>query len=242
MGFTKLDERILQSSIMAENAEIFKVWIAFLAAADFEGIARVSAVYIASCCHLSIETVDMAIEKLSSPDKYSRSLNDEGKRLERIDGGYKLINYLKYRQFTYSMHPEAVKKRRQRDIKGHVETCPGHSASASASPSASASASASENTGFETFWSLYPKKKNKKDAEKAWNKIKSPTETLEKIKNALLWQTKSDQWQKENGQFIPYPASYLNAGAWMDETENKNAPSKPQNKNNGWSFPENAKI
>lgn len=70
---------------------------------------------------------------------------------------------------------------------------------------------------FESFWKLYPKKKSKGDALKAWLKISSPVETLELIKNSLSWQIKTEQWIKEHGQFIPYPATYLNASQWLDE-------------------------
>jgi hypothetical protein len=72
-------------------------------------------------------------------------------------------------------------------------------------------------TKFEMFWKAYPKKIGKGAAEKAWNKITSPGETLELITSALSWQTKSEQWTKDNGQFIPNPSTYLNQKRWLDE-------------------------
>lgn len=74
---------------------------------------------------------------------------------------------------------------------------------------------------FDEFWKIYPKKVGKGAAEKAWNKIKSPVETLEKIKQTLLWQIKSTEWIKEEGQYIPMPASYLNQRRWEDEPKTK---------------------
>jgi hypothetical protein len=100
---------------MAEDSNTFKVWIAFLASCNQSGIAQVSAVYIASVCRLPIEIVMCSIEKLSSPDEFSRSIEREGRRLERVDGGYKIINYLKYREFTHSDSSNAVKQRRYRE-------------------------------------------------------------------------------------------------------------------------------
>ena len=70
---------------------------------------------------------------------------------------------------------------------------------------------------FMQFWSTYPRKKNKAQALKAWKKIKNPSSTLSLITHALSWQTKSHDWKKDGGQFIPYPATYLNAEAWKDE-------------------------
>ena len=67
---------------------------------------------------------------------------------------------------------------------------------------------------FDIFYKAYPKKKNKGDAEKAWKSVKPD---LNKILAALEWQKQSDSWKKSNGQFIPYPGTYLRAKAWEDE-------------------------
>lgn len=47
--------------------------------------------------------------------------------------------------------------------------------------------------------------------------MKEPAETLKKILTALEWQKNTEQWQKENGQFVPMPATYLNQQRWLDE-------------------------
>lgn len=67
---------------------------------------------------------------------------------------------------------------------------------------------------FAEFWSQYPKKKNKALAEKSWLKIKPP---IEQVLNSLIWQKETNDWKKSEGQFIPHPASYLNANGWLDE-------------------------
>lgn len=141
MGFTKLDEGILQSSIMAESANTFKIWIAFLASCDENGMARVSPVFLASVCHLPLRMVKKAIEILEAPDVASRSTAEEGRRIRRVDGGYFVINYQKYRYLSYSKGKEAIRKREWRKRKqsevgegdkvGHVPNVPDCSASAS---------------------------------------------------------------------------------------------------------------
>lgn len=68
--------------------------------------------------------------------------------------------------------------------------------------------------GFDVFYKAYPKKKSRGDAEKAWKLIKP---NLNDVLAALEWQTKTNEWKKDNGQFIPYPASYLRDRAWEDE-------------------------
>lgn len=72
---------------------------------------------------------------------------------------------------------------------------------------------------FDRFWEAYPKKKNKIDAQKAFKKVKVPLQTL---LDAIERQKQSPQWKKDSGQFVPYPAAWLNRGAWEDETEAEN--------------------
>jgi len=137
MGFTKLDEGIIYSSIMGENDSVFRIWIILLATCKSTGISPLSPVFIKNLTGKSLEEVNKCLEILMAPDSSSRSKNDEGRRIRSVDGGYQVINYLKYRDFTYSDNPEAIKKRRQRkgDISGHVPDISGHSASASVSAS-----------------------------------------------------------------------------------------------------------
>ena len=73
--------------------------------------------------------------------------------------------------------------------------------------------------GFAEFWKTYPKKVGKDAAEKAWNrKAKSP-ETVKAILEAVRIQIESEDWRKEGGQFVPNPATWLNAGRWKDEDQ-----------------------
>ena len=67
---------------------------------------------------------------------------------------------------------------------------------------------------FDLFWTAYPKKVGKEAARKAMAKVKAPIET---ILTAIERQKRSEQWTKDNGQFIPNPATWLNQGRWEDE-------------------------
>jgi len=70
---------------------------------------------------------------------------------------------------------------------------------------------------FEIFWKAYPRKKNKGAALKAWRKLKKSLPPLEKLIAIIEEQKKSTDWTKDAGQFIPYPATWLNASGWEDE-------------------------
>lgn len=70
---------------------------------------------------------------------------------------------------------------------------------------------------FEDFWAEYPKKRSKQVALKAWTRLAPNKELYNKIMAALLQQKSSAEWKREGGQFIPYPATWLNHGCWNDE-------------------------
>ena len=70
---------------------------------------------------------------------------------------------------------------------------------------------------FEAFWSLYPKKKSKGDARKAWKQLKPSATTIRAIMAKLQELIGSRDWKRDNGQFIPYPATWLRAEGWNDE-------------------------
>lgn len=70
--------------------------------------------------------------------------------------------------------------------------------------------------GFDAFWSSYPKKKAKLDAEKAWAKLRPDAALQQTMATALAWQAQSRDWTKEDGQFIPNAATWLNGRRWED--------------------------
>jgi hypothetical protein len=78
-------------------------------------------------------------------------------------------------------------------------------------------------TDFERFWSAYPKKRNKETARKAFKKLKGVS--IETLLEAIEKQKRSQDWLKDGGQFIPYPATWLNAGGWENEETETNVPA-----------------
>lgn len=70
--------------------------------------------------------------------------------------------------------------------------------------------------GFDQFWKLYPKKKGRKDALKAWSKLGPDTDLQAVMLASLARQCVSRDWAKEGGQFIPNAATWLNGERWAD--------------------------
>jgi hypothetical protein len=69
---------------------------------------------------------------------------------------------------------------------------------------------------FDTFWNLYPRKIGKENARKSWNRTATNQKTVTAILSALPNHVESPQWRKDNGQFIPHPATWLNQRRWED--------------------------
>ena len=67
---------------------------------------------------------------------------------------------------------------------------------------------------FEAFWRAYPRKEGKQVALKAFAKVKV---SIDVLLGAIEKQKKCDQWQKDNGQFIPHASTWLNQCRWEDE-------------------------
>ena len=72
---------------------------------------------------------------------------------------------------------------------------------------------------FERFWEAYPKKKAKSKARQAWVKLKPDMELCKIMAAALDQQKRSETWKREDGRFIPYPATWLNQRRWEDEPD-----------------------
>jgi hypothetical protein len=79
-------------------------------------------------------------------------------------------------------------------------------------------------SGFDAFWDIYPNRKAKQDAFKAWLKL-DPDEPLQRlILTAVSMQKESAAWRKEGGQFVPHAATWINGKRWTDESGGGSAP------------------
>lgn len=81
---------------------------------------------------------------------------------------------------------------------------------------------------FNQFWSVYPRKVAKQNAIKAWKKLR-PDEALTRQILAAVERFRLDpQWSKDNGQFIPHPATFLNGHRWEDDLSADSPPDDPR--------------
>jgi hypothetical protein len=97
-GFTKLFGSLIHSTIWREADHVRLVWITMLAMVNRDGVVESSVPGLADAARVSLEQCEEALVKLSSPDKYSRSKEHEGRRIAEADGGWALLNHAAYRK------------------------------------------------------------------------------------------------------------------------------------------------
>lgn len=70
---------------------------------------------------------------------------------------------------------------------------------------------------FALFWTAYPKKTAKPAAAKSFKSAKVTALLLQIILADIERRKSGPDWQKNNGEFVPMPATYLNNKRWEDE-------------------------
>lgn len=72
---------------------------------------------------------------------------------------------------------------------------------------------------FARFWAIYPRHVAKPNARKAFDKLNPDDVLLETMIRSVEQQKQSDQWIRDNGQYIPHPATWINQRRWEDEVK-----------------------
>ena len=134
-----------------------------------------------------------------------------------------------YIQFTnFEEHQEGLHKRTSPKLPLYMDCChdsgnfreiPGNSPLTELNltePNRREQNCASAYDYFSDFWREYPRQIAKIPAQKAFAKIKVDDALMEKIMDSLYRAIESEQWKKDGGQFIPYPATWLNQRRWED--------------------------
>jgi hypothetical protein len=114
IGYTKLFSSIVTSTIWVESDRTRIVWITMLAMADRNGEIQASIPGLARLAGVPIPDCEEALAKFIAPDRYSRTPDDEGRRIEKIEGGWALLNHAKYREMASKDDSKAANTERQR--------------------------------------------------------------------------------------------------------------------------------
>jgi hypothetical protein len=123
-GFTKLFGSIVNSTIWREDKETKIVWITMLAMADKDGLVEASFPGLADASRVSLEECRSALDKLMSPDEYSRTKDHEGRRIKEVDGGWVILNHAKYRHKMSEDYRKEQDAKRQRNFRDKRKSNP----------------------------------------------------------------------------------------------------------------------
>lgn len=97
-GYAKLFSSILESTIWLESPPVKVVWITLLAMADRDGVVEASIPGLAKRAGVERGHCEQALAVFLAPDPDSRTPTNEGRRIEAIPGGWRLLNYETYRE------------------------------------------------------------------------------------------------------------------------------------------------
>lgn len=117
-GFTKLFSDIVDSSIWEESPETCKVWVTLLALCDADGFVRGSEGWLAGKSRVSLGKTVAALNTFQQPDIRSRTPDNDGRRIERVEDGWIILNYLKFRE-KLSTNPKTIATRER--VRKHRE-------------------------------------------------------------------------------------------------------------------------
>src|SRR4051812_30962366 len=97
-GYTKLFGSILNSTVWVGQTPATKlVWIVLLASADRDGIVTASVAGLAKLAEVKRAECERALKLFLAPDPDSSSREHDGRRIEPVDRGWRILNHAKYR-------------------------------------------------------------------------------------------------------------------------------------------------
>lgn len=205
--FAKIFQSMYDGSLATRGPwEALVTFQQLLVLSDRFGDVDMTAEIISRRTIIPLDIIRTGLAELSKPDPESRDPAHDGRRIVPIsptrDWGWHIVNYTRYsairnaeerREYKAAYYREKVAARRPNGNDGAKPT-----------------------DGFEAFYAAYPRHTGRANAEKAWRKLAPDQKLQNAMLEAVAKQKTSEQWS--NQQFIPHPATWLNAKRWLDET------------------------
>lgn len=121
-GYTKLFSSIVTSTIWRAPDKTRILWITMLAIADRYGEVQASIPGLAHIAGIDVKECQAAIATLEGPDEFSRTPDNEGRRIGKIDGGWQILNYEKYREIMNAEDRKEYKARKAQEARDRKKT------------------------------------------------------------------------------------------------------------------------
>ena len=122
IGYTKLFNSILASTIWRESHATRLVWITMLAMANKRGEVEASVPGLADMAKVTRLECVQALQILMAPDPDSRSQEFQGRRIEAYDGGWLILNFTKYRTRVVADERREYNRVKQQESRKRKET------------------------------------------------------------------------------------------------------------------------
>lgn len=110
-----------------------------------------------------------------------------------------------------------IKEKKEKFKENLKQKRKGNTAYESIEPVSSACKQSRLEDRFDAWWQCYPRKRSKGQARKAWKRIKPDDALTQAMIDAVAVASKTVDWQKDGGRYVPYPATWLDAEGWKDE-------------------------
>ena len=98
LKFAKVHSSIYDSSLMEESDSVRLFFLLLLPKADWEGFVAGTEESLSRLFNMSLDSVREAIRIHSGPDPRSRTPDNEGRRIEKVQGGWRILNFELYRE------------------------------------------------------------------------------------------------------------------------------------------------
>lgn len=119
-GYTKVFGSMLDSTIWTEDPATRCVWMTLMLLANRDGDVIMPLPNLARRAVVSLSQCERAINRFLSVDVHSRTKDEEGRRVVEVEGGWRLVNYHKYRElFSKKNRKEYMREyqRKRREAK-----------------------------------------------------------------------------------------------------------------------------
>lgn len=134
--YNKLFTKILDSSVWLESVTTRIVWLTFIASMDEDGFCAFAAMgNLANRARVTVPQCEQAVKVLESPDPQSADPEFEGRRIERVPGGWMILNAPKYRDLVTRVVARERTRLRVQKHRGGRGNAPVTASNASVTPS-----------------------------------------------------------------------------------------------------------
>ena len=168
-----------------------------------------------------------ALRELSQPESESRSQEHEGRRMVRVNGGYIVLNFMRYRDYDHNAADRMRKLRARRKtesvtangngVRANVTHSREQKAESRKAEAPKASIPSPAATDAEIVYALYPRKQGKAVALKAITGALKRNSLTTLSEATAAFKLATDGWPADRRQFIPHPATWFNAGSYDDD-------------------------